>query len=60
MPYFSQLSNLKLMSCHDDLQEVCNRAIKIYDFSVICGHRNEKEQNEAFNATPKKSKTTVA
>ena len=45
---FGKLSTQKLETLHPDLQLILNEAIKIYDFSVICGHRNEEDQNKAF------------
>ena len=49
MPVFSKLSQMRLETCHPDIQRVMNRAILEYDFSVICGLRNEADQLEAFN-----------
>lgn len=46
---FSKLSTQKLGTLHPDLQLILNETIKIYDFSIICGYRNEVEQNAAFN-----------
>lgn len=49
-------SNRELDTCHPKLQrlmrEVDRRMArrKVMDFSVICGHRGEKEQNEALAA----------
>ncbi len=48
MPVFSRKSKERLAECHPDLQAVLNEAIKVTDFTVLCGHRGEKEQNEAF------------
>jgi len=45
---FSKSSEEKLATCHPDLQKIMNEVIKYYDCSIICGHRGEKEQNEAF------------
>ena len=45
---FSESSKEKLGSCHPDLQKLFNEVIKYYDCTVICGHRGEKEQNEAY------------
>ena len=50
MPRFSDTSHAKLLTCHKDLQDICNEAIKIYDFAVICGHRTKEEQQKAFDA----------
>lgn len=35
-------------SLHPDLQRVLDEAIKTYNFSIICGHRNETDQNKAY------------
>ena len=45
---FGKKSLEKISELHPDLQKVCHEAIKHIDFSVICGHRGEKEQNEAY------------
>lgn len=50
MPAFSQTSKDRLQTCHNELQAICNEAIKLYDFTVLCGHRNEGEQNRAYSA----------
>ena len=49
MPKFGKESQTKLSECHADIQKVLNEAIKYYDFTITCGHRNELEQNEAFS-----------
>ena len=48
MPKFSKASKERLATCHPDLQAVCNELIKQYDFSVLEGHRGEREQNAAY------------
>lgn len=48
MPSFSKSSQAKLATCHPDLQRLFNEVIKHVDCTIICGHRGEKEQNEAF------------
>ena len=50
MPEFSSKSQGKLNSCHEKLQVICNEAIKITDFTVLCGHRNEIEQNKVYES----------
>ena len=45
---FSETSKKRLSTCHSDLQILCNRLIERYDFTVVCGHRGEEEQNKAF------------
>jgi peptidoglycan L-alanyl-D-glutamate endopeptidase CwlK len=56
MPKFSNKSKEKLWSCDPRLQELCNEVIKDYDFTVICGHRNENDQNIAFEKGASKLK----
>ena len=46
---FSSHSLKQLKTCDAALREICNRAIAEYDFSVICGYRNEADQNYAFD-----------
>lgn len=48
MPKFGSRSRKNLATCHEDLQDLFNEVIKHVDCSVICGHRNKQEQNEAF------------
>lgn len=48
MPSFSKLSLERLSTCHKDLQRVAHEAIKVYDFTVLCGHRTKDEQELAF------------
>lgn len=48
MPRFGQRSTLQLDTCHPDIQRVLNEAIKIFDFSVICGTRGKGAQTLAF------------
>jgi len=48
MPKFSARSLKNLEQCHPLLQLLMYEAIKVTDFSVICGFRGEQEQNEAY------------
>jgi peptidoglycan L-alanyl-D-glutamate endopeptidase CwlK len=48
MNRFSGISKTRLKTCHSDLQILCNRLIERYDFTVVCGHRGEEDQNKAF------------
>lgn len=50
MSKYSVLSQQKLNSCHLDLQTIFFYVIQGYDNTIVCGHREEKEQNEAFAA----------
>lgn len=48
MPAFGERSMERLATCHPDLQLICNAAIaEGPDFSVICGHRTQAEQDRA-------------
>lgn len=49
MPRFSSHSLAQLKTVDPALREICIQAIKEYDFSVLCGFRNEHDQNEAFD-----------
>jgi len=49
MAEFSKTSKTNLKQAHIDLQTLFNEVIQIVDCSVICGHRGEKAQNEAFD-----------
>ena len=48
MNRFSKTSLKRLETCHPDLQLICHEAIKVYDFSVLCGFRDALEQENAF------------
>lgn len=41
-------SRAKLEECHPDLQTLLNEAIKLMDFTVVCGHRSNEEQARLF------------
>jgi peptidoglycan L-alanyl-D-glutamate endopeptidase CwlK len=56
MPHFSQRSLTNLGQCHPDLQKVAHEAIKHYDFTVICGHRNKADQDKAVREGKSKAK----
>jgi peptidoglycan LD-endopeptidase CwlK len=45
---FSKRSRDNLKQCHEDLQKIAHELIKEMDVVVICGHRNEQEQEQAF------------
>lgn len=48
MPSFSGRSELKLMTCHEDIVTICRTVIQAFDFTVLCGYRGEEEQNKAY------------
>jgi len=47
MSIFGKVSTSNLATCHPDLQRLANEVIKYFDHSVICGHRNKKDQDKA-------------
>ena len=49
MPRFGKTSRKRLATCHPKLQKVFKEVVKEFDCSVICGHRNEEDQNKAFD-----------
>jgi len=49
MPKFGAESLSNLSSCHPDLQLLFKAVVRGFDCSVICGHRNQSEQNQAFD-----------
>ena len=56
MPRFGGTSKRRLDTCEKDLQLLFNEVIKEFDCSIICGHRGEKAQNEAFERGNSKAK----
>lgn len=48
MPKFSQESFSKLSTCHLELQTLFYEVVRSFDCSVTEGHRNELDQNAAF------------
>lgn len=45
---YSTKSKENLSSCDKEVQEIFEEAIKIYDITIIEGHRNEVDQNKQF------------
>lgn len=50
MYYFGQRSQQKIRTLHPDLKLLVYRGIKLFDFSVVWGYRDEKTQNALFLA----------
>ena len=50
MPKFGTRSKEQLATCHIDLQVLFNTVIEEIDCSVVCGHRNEEDQEKAFDS----------
>jgi peptidoglycan L-alanyl-D-glutamate endopeptidase CwlK len=47
---YSAASKAKLETCHPDLQTLMFYVSLNYENTIVCGHRGETEQNEAFAA----------
>lgn len=45
---FSQSSLSRLAECHPDLRRIAHELIKEMNVTVVCGHRDEAQQNLAF------------
>ena len=56
MPIFGRRSLKVLSELSPDLQTVAKEAIKIVDFSLICGERGQLEQDAAFHSGKSKLK----
>ena len=49
MPKFSDRSLHRLTTCHTDIRRVLHKAIERGpDFTILCGHRDQEEQDKAF------------
>lgn len=48
MPKFSPISSARLSSCHLDLQKLFNAMIQSRDCTILCGFRNQEDQDMAF------------
>lgn len=49
MPNFGTRSKNNLATAHSDLQKLFNEVIKHYDCAIICGHRDQEDQDRAFH-----------
>lgn len=49
--YYGRASTRRLLTCHKDIQVIANEAIAIsdVDMTIVCGSRNEEEQEAAFD-----------
>jgi len=45
---YGKASKLKLLTCHGQIQLLCWEAIAVMDITVVCGYRDKKAQNKAF------------
>lgn len=49
MPKFSFISRQRLDTCNNDLQILFNEVVRHFDCTIVCGQRDEKAQNDAFD-----------
>lgn len=56
MPALSKSSLEKLSTCDKRLQKLFTEVAKTYDCTVVCGHRNEADQTEAYRSGHSKVK----
>lgn len=56
MPQFSEASRNKLLTCDQRLVRVCEAVIKVYDFTVLEGHRSVDRQDELFRTGKSKKR----
>lgn len=45
---FGKTSQQRKATCDKRLQEIVDEAIKLTDFTILCGHRTKEEQAQAF------------
>jgi peptidoglycan L-alanyl-D-glutamate endopeptidase CwlK len=57
MPYFGSKSLIQRDTCHPDLQVVLNELIKIIDYSITCGVREDEEQFRLFKIGREQNKS---
>jgi len=55
MPNFGNRSQSNLATAHPELQRLFNKVIKTYDCAVICGYRNQEDQDKAFHSGQSKT-----
>ena len=46
--YFSNRSLQRLSGCHHDLEKIMNTLIQEMDVTILCGYRNQVEQNKSY------------
>ena len=56
MPKFGRKSKERLNTCDKRIQKVMNEVIKHVDITILCGHRNEVDQNKAVESGNSKAK----
>ena len=48
MPKFGKTSTERLKTCEKDLQLLFKEVVRGFDCTIVCGHRGEEAQNEAY------------
>ena len=48
MPRFSNASNARLDTCHEDLQDLFREVVKYFDCTIVEGHRNSTRQADLY------------
>ena len=56
MAKFGNRSKKRLDTCHPDLIRLFEKVVEGFDNSILCGHRNEFDQNKAFDEKRSKLK----
>lgn len=56
MPRFGNASRRNLQTCDVKLQRIFEEVVKHLDCTVLCGHRGQKEQDEAYKSGRSKVK----
>ena len=56
MAKFGNRSKERLKTCHPDLIRLFEKVVEGFDNSILCGHRNEFDQNKAFDEKRSKLK----
>ena len=56
MPFFGKTSRSRLDTCHEDLQRLFEIVVMEVDCSVLCGYRDEEDQNRALRDGKSKKK----
>ena len=56
MAKFSSSSRQRLETCDDKLQLLAEEVVKVFDCTVVFGHRTKEQQNKAYNEGKSKLK----
>jgi len=49
MNQFSEISKVRLRTCHQDLQLLMAHVLHGYDCTIVCGHRDMEAQDRAYD-----------